>query len=75
MTVHRPHTNPNSVLDDGCERCEEHAQTLTGLDDHNLQHLWATRHVEPINSQLDKQAIYQLELWARIVDRAKSHDG
>ena len=72
FTVHRPHINHDAVLDDGCPRCEEHAKTLYNLDDHNLRRLWATRNIEPVNSQLDKQAIYQLELWARIADRARS---
>jgi hypothetical protein len=56
MTVHRPHPvtdpdraaslglsrpdDPSSVLYDECDRCREHAGTLTSLDESHLRGLW-----------------------------------
>jgi hypothetical protein len=43
--------DPDAVLFDGCDRCVEHARTLTSLDEGHLRRLWL-RHMRLPESHL-----------------------
>ncbi len=73
MTMHRYHPDERKkeiahVLYDDCDRCSEHARNLWSLDDSNLRKIW-NRSEDLTYTEI--RAREQLQLWARIVDKAR----